>query len=169
MPGYQTLLSGGSTQDLGTLRVDHDFSDKDHVYVVYNASAQTQANALVQSPYIGLGLTQNDRRNDTISASYTRAFTNTIINEARGGINHQKLRRHSNTTLGGFLGSIGFDQSDVDAYGAVVGASELDTFGHPAISFAGAFASFANGGRNTDRPLDQDLATFGDTLTWVDG
>ena len=169
VPGYQTLLSGGSTQDLGTLRVDHDFSDKDHVYVVYNASAQTQANALVQSPYIGLGLTQNDRRNDTISASYTRAFTNTIINEARGGFNHQKLRRHSNTTLGGFLGSIGFDQSDVDAYGAVVGASELDTFGHPAISFAGAFASFANGGRNTDRPLDQDLATFGDTLTWVVG
>ena len=169
VPGYQTLLSGQSIQDLGTLRVDHDFGDKDHVYVVYNASGQTVANALVQAPYTGLGLRQTDRRNDTVSVSYTRTFSSNVINEARGGFNHQKLRTHSNTTLGGFLSSIGFDQSQVDAYGNVVGSTELDTFGHPAISFSNRFATFANGGRNTDRPLDQDLVTFGDTLTWVLG
>jgi hypothetical protein len=169
VPGYRTILPGRSVQDLGTLRVDHDFSERDHVYVTYNAAAQIFANTLVQVPYTGLGLTQNDRRNDTISASYTRAFSNTVVNEARGGINHQKLRRHSNTTLGGFLSSIGFDQSDIDAYGAVVGSNELETFGHMAVNFSGAFATFQNGGRNTDRPLDQDLATFGDTLTWVIG
>jgi len=167
VPGYRNSLSGRSVQDLGTLRVDHDFSDKDRVYVVYNAAGQTVANALVQTPYLGLGLTQNDRRNDTISVSYARTFTNNVINEARAGFNHQKLRRHSNTTLDGFLSSIGFDQSDIDAYGAVVGAPELATFGHTAINFSGRFATFQNGGRNTDRPLDQDLATFGDTLTWV--
>src|SRR5207244_10812842 len=48
-------------------------------------------------------------------------------------------------------------------------APELQTHGHPAISFSGAFATFQNGGRNTDRPLDQNLFTFGDTLTWVFG
>ena len=169
VPGYQTLLSGQSIQDLGTLRVDHDFGDKDHVYVVYNASGQTVANALVQAPYTGLGLRQTDRRNDTVSVSYTRTFSSNVINEARGGFNHQKLRTHSNTTLGGFLSSIGLDQSQVDAYGNVVGSTELDTFGHPAISFSNRFATFANGGRNTDRPLDQDLVTFGDTFTWVLG
>ena len=169
IPGYQTLLPGRSVQDLGTLRVDHDFSEKDHFYVTYNASGQTIANTLVQAPYTGLGLTQNDRRNDTISASYTRVITNNLVNEARGGFNFQKLRRHSNNTLEGFLSSIGFDQSDVDAYAAVVGAPELKTFGHTAINFSGRFATFANGGRNTDRPLDQNLVTFGDTLTWVIG
>jgi hypothetical protein len=169
VPGYQTLLPGREVQDLGTLRVDHDFSDNNHLYVVYNAAGQTTANSLVQAPYTGLGLTQNDRRNDTISVSFTHAFSSRVVNEARAGFNHQKLRRHSNTTLGGFLSSIGFDQSDIDAYGAVAGTAELATFGHPAINFSNRFATFQNGGRNTDRPLDQDLATFGDTLTWVVG
>jgi hypothetical protein len=167
VPDFATLLPGRAVQDLGTLRVDHDFSEKDHVYVVYNAAGATQANTLVQAPYTGLGLTQNDRRNNTVSISYTRMFNNSMVNEARGGFNRQRLRRHSNTTLQSFLSSIGFDQSDIDAYGSVVGASELKTFGHPAILFNGAFADFRNGGRNTDRPLDQNLATFGDTLSWV--
>jgi hypothetical protein len=168
VPGYQTILSGRSVQDLGTLRVDHDFSEKDRVYVTYNPSARTWADTEVQVPYTGLGLAQNVRRNDTISISYTRVFNSSIVNEARGGFNRQKLFRQSNTTLEGFLSSIGFDQSDIDAYGAVVGPNELKTFGHPAVTFSrNRFAAFQNGGRNTDRPQDQNLATFGDTFTWV--
>jgi Carboxypeptidase regulatory-like domain/TonB dependent receptor len=171
VPEFQTLDSGHSVQDLGTLRIDHNFGDRNQVYGVYNASGQTAANSFVQSPYTGLGLTQNERRNDTLSFSYTRTFSSSVINEARAGFNHQRLRRHSNTTLGGFLSSIGLDQAAIDAYGAVVGPNELDTFGHTAIDFRGGskFAVFGNGGRNTNRPLDQDLLTFGDTFTWVLG
>ena len=171
VPEFQTLDSGHSIQDLGTLRVDHNFGDKNQVYGVYNASGQTAASSFVQAPYTGLGLTQNERRNDTLSFSYTRTFSANVINEARAGFNHQRLRRHSNTTLNSFLSSIGFDQAAIDAYGAVVGPSELDTFGHPAIDFRGGskFAFFQNGGRNTNRPLDQDLLTFGDTFNWVIG
>jgi hypothetical protein len=167
--GYQTLLPGRSVRDVGTLRVDHDFTDRDHVYVVYNGAANTAANTVVQTPYTGLGLSQLVGRNNTLSVSYTRFFGDHVVNELRGGFNQQKLKRHSNTTLEGFLSSIGFDQSDIAAYGAVVGASELTTFGHPAVTFGRNFAIFQNGGRNTDRPLDQNLATFGDTLTWVLG
>jgi hypothetical protein len=164
---FRTLLPGRAVQDLGTLRIDHEFTENDHVYGTYNASGQTTANTFVQAPYTGLGLSQLDRRNDTVSVSYTHVFNSNIVNETRGGFNRQKLFRHSNTTLGSFLSSIGFDQSDIDAYGAVVGPAELDTFGHPAISFSNRFATFQNGGRNTDRPMDQNLATFGDTFTWV--
>jgi hypothetical protein len=167
IPAFQTTLPGRSIQDLGTLRVDHDFSEKDRVYVTYNAAGQTSASNLVQAPYTGLGLTQNERRNDTVSASYTRVFTPNVVNELRGGFNRQKLFLHSNTTLQSFLSSIGFDQSDIDAYGAVAGAGELTTFGHPGISFSNRFATFNVGNRNTDRPQDQNLVTFGDTFTWV--
>jgi hypothetical protein len=167
--GYQTILSGNSIQDIGTLRLDHDFSDRNHIYGVYNVSAQVNATTPVVSPYTGLGLTQNDRRNNTVSLSFTHAFRATVANEARGGFNRQSLLRHSNTTLEGFLSSIGFDQSDIDAYGSVVGPFALSTFGHPAINFSGTFATFSNGGRNTFRPLDQNLVTFGDTLTWIVG
>jgi hypothetical protein len=167
--GFQTILPGNSTQDVGTLRVDHDFSERNHLYGVYNASARVNANNPVVNPFTGLGLTQSNRRNNTVSLSYTHAFRDTVVNEARGGFNRQKLLLHSNTTLEGFLSSIGFDQSDIDAYGSVVGPFALSTFGHPAVNFSGTFATFTNGGRNTFRPLDQNLITFGDTLTWIVG
>jgi len=106
-----------------------------------------------------------------VALSFAHAFRSTIVNEARGGFNRQGLLRHSNTTLQSFLSSIGCDQSDIDAYGSVVGPFPLSTFGHPAILFtgSGAFASLTNGRTNTFRPLDQNLVTFGDTLTWIVG
>jgi hypothetical protein len=169
IPNYQTQLSGRDTLDTGSLRLDHDFSAKDHVYASYNTSAETSATSPVVSPYTGLGLTQNNRQNQTVQISYTRVFKPTLVNEMRGGFNKQNLLEHSNTTLQGFLTSIGFDASDIAAYGSVVGQFALGTFGHPAISFNKSFATFTNGGRNTYRPQDQDLITFGDTLTWVLG
>src|SRR5207244_2286416 len=130
-------------------------------YVVYNGSAQSgqnsgspNANAVV-APYTGLGLTQNDRLNHTVSVSYTRIFRANVVNEARGGFNQQNLLRRSNSTLQGFLQNIGFDQSDIQAYGSVVGPFALSTYGHPAVSWSNAFATFSNGGRNTYRPMDQ--------------
>jgi len=169
--GYHTILSGNSIQDVGTLRLDHDFSERNHLYGVYNVSAQINASSPVVSPFTGLGLTQNDRKNHTVSLSYLHSFKTSLINEGRGGFNRQGLLRHSNTTLRGFLSSIGFGQSDIDAYGSVVGPFALSSFGHPAILFTGGgtFTNFSNGGRNTFRPLDQNLITFGDTLTWVVG
>src|SRR5256886_2387352 len=167
--GFQTILPGNSTQDIGTLRLDHDFSERNHLYGVYNVSAQGKPNFPGGRPLSGLGLTPNDRKHHNPSLSYLHSVKPSLINEARGGFNRQGLLRHSNTTLEGFLSSIGFDQSDIDAYGAVVGPFALSTFGHPAISFSNTFATFTNGGRNTFRPLDQNLITFGDTLTWVVG
>src|SRR5215469_5306572 len=149
--------------------MDHDFSEKHHVYPSYHTSAETSATSPVVSPDTGLGLTQNNRQNQTVQLSYTRIFKPTLVNEARGGFNKQNLLEHSNTTLQGFLSSIGFDAADIAAYGSVVGPFALSTLGHPAINFSNTFATFTNGGRNTYRPQDQNLFTFGDTLTWVRG
>ena len=116
----------------------------------------------------GLGLTQRDIRDNTVSLSYSRIIHNNLINEARGGFNREFNFTHSNTTLQSFLSSIGFDQSAVDAYAAVVGTSQLPTHGHPFIELGSDFVAFGrNGDRNTERELHQYLATFGDTLTWV--
>ena len=165
---FQTLMPSLTTRDLGTVRIDHDFSDRDHVYGVYNTQALSGGNSAVRSPFTGLGLTQQDQRTHTLSLSYLRTIRNNLINEARGGFNREFVFRHSNTTLGSFLSSIGFDQNAVDAYGAVVGPDQLQTHGHTVISYGSAFTSFdRSGNRNTDRQESQYLATFGDTLTWV--
>ena len=169
VPGYSTSVPSRSGLDTGTLRIDHDFSDANHLYGVYHASASKIAVTPVVVPYTGLGLSKTDRLNHTVSLSFTHVFTQNLVNEARGGFNKQGLFTHSNTTLQGFLESIGFSPADIAAYGAVVGPSQLTTFGHPAVSFGSGFTPFSNGGRNTNRPLDQNLATFGDTFTWALG
>jgi len=167
--GFQTLLPGRDVRDVGTIRIDHDFTDRDHVYGVYNGAGRTRALNSVQIPYTGLGLSQTVNRNDTFSLSYTRVLGDHALNELRGGFNRQPLLTRSNTTLEGFLSSIGFDQTDIAAYGAVVGTSELTTHGHPAITFGSNFAAFGKGGSSTDRPQSQNLITFGDTFTWLLG
>jgi len=42
-------------------------------------------------------------------------------------------------------------------------------FQYAIVSGTPVHAGIPNGGRNTDRPLDQKLATFGDTVTWSKG
>jgi hypothetical protein len=167
-PHYTTSVPGHSGQDEGTARVDHNFSDADRIYGVYHVSAENIALSPVVTVYTGLGLSQTDRKNHTVSLSYTHVFSPRIVNEVRGGFNKQHLYTHSNTTLGGFLSSIGFSSADVAALGAVVGPDELNTHGHLAVTL-GRFQAFSNGGRNTDRPADQNIDTFGDTLTWTLG
>ncbi len=164
---FQTLLPGGTTRDLGTFRVDHDFGDRDRIYAVYEAQSSVGTGSSVVSPFTGLGLRQTDIRDNTLSVSYLRTIRNNLINEARGGFNREHNLLHSNTTLQGFLSSIGLDSSAIDAYAAVVGQDQLSTHGHTQISYGSNFVAFGSGGRNTEREQSQYPTTFGDTLTWV--
>ncbi|MDQ3013427.1 MAG: carboxypeptidase-like regulatory domain-containing protein, partial [Acidobacteriota bacterium] len=162
-------LPGRTERDLGTVRIDHDLTSKDKLAAVYNIQPRTQATAAVATPYTGLGLTNNEQTNHTLSLSHTHIFADNLVNEARGGFNYQFLFRSSNTTPTSFLESVGFDTNDIAAYFAVVGEGARPTIGHVGVSFGNSFATFGTGGRNTFRPQDQKLYTFGDTLTWIKG
>ncbi|MBK7927645.1 MAG: TonB-dependent receptor [Bryobacterales bacterium] len=166
---FSTTMPGQSNRNLGTLRVDHDFNENDRMYVVYNAQSREFATSLVAAPFTPLGLTQNEQRADTVSVSETHLFGPTVINEVRGGFNRVPLLRRSNTVMRNFLQGIGFSEGDIQAYGDVIGQGALDTYGHPAVNIGSAFQGLSNGGRNTYRPQDQNLITFGNTLTWVKG
>lgn len=167
---FFTNEPGIATRHLGTLRLDHDFSERDRGFVAYNVAPLDSRNAAVSpAAYTGLGLTNRHSMNHTLSVSETHLFRPNLINEARGGFNLQESYLRSNQTLRDFLTRIGFDSSDITAYGQVIGPQNLDTHGHPAVQFGSGIASFTNGGRNTERPQDQSLVTVGDTLTWVKG
>ena len=167
IPSYSTSVKGSNGQNLGDLRIDHDFNDSNRLFGVYHGSSQNAASSPVSSPYTGLGLLQNDRLNSAMSLSYTHVFSQNLVNEARGGYNRQKFYTHSNTTLQSFLSDIGFSAADITAYGAVVGPAELAVHGNPSISFGSSgFTPIKSGGRSSDRNLNQNLITFGDTVTW---
>ena len=156
------------TRDLLTARVDHDFSQHDRIYGVYNYQKTPSSTAAYAGVFPAFGLLVSDRKNETLSFSYSHVFATNLINEARGGFNNESFLRHAPFTLSEYLSSIGFSGADITATGAVLGPTALDTFGQTAL-FVGSYASISNGGRSVNRTLDQKLITFGDTLTWVKG
>lgn len=162
-------VTAENTRDLYTARIDHDFSPNDKFYAVYNYQKNPQRAAqFAGAGYPAFGLRVDERSNQTLSFSYTRIFSPTVINEARGGFNTQNEFRRASQTLREFLSKIGFSESDITAYGSVVGAAALDTYGQPGITI-GPYAAITGNNRSANRTLDQKLITFGDTLTWIKG
>jgi outer membrane receptor protein involved in Fe transport len=164
---YQNM-PGLMTRDLFTLRGDHDFSDNDKFYAVYNYQKRDGSRFINVSPLPSFGLAQLEGSNHTLSLSYTKIISPTVVNEARGGFNVQDQYRHGNQTTREFLAGVGFNEQEITSYGAIVGERLLDSFGHPGFTI-GSFQAIGTGARNIDRSFDQRLATFGDTLTWVKG
>jgi hypothetical protein len=168
MLGYYNLVPQHGHRDLGSARLDHDFTERDRYYLSFNTQSTSSMGSAVASPFIALGLIQRDIQDYTVSNSYTKIVKPTLVNEVRGGINYENNFAHGNLTLRQFMQSVGFNAAEVGAWGNVVGPAELDTYGHIAISL-GNFAGIGNGGRSIYRPLDQHLVTVGDTLLWQRG
>lgn len=158
-----------TTRDLATFRVDRTFSNKNSVYAVYNYQNNPHHTGAAANPLPGFGLRRIDRTNHTLALSFTHLFSSKLVNEARGGFNLQREYIRNNQTVGQFLSSIGFDQSDLAAYGSVVGSPVLNLFGEPAITLGSFGTLVSNGGRSADRPRDQNNLTFGDTISWTVG
>jgi len=167
--GYQTTVPSRSGQRMGDLRIDHVVNNSNRFYGVYHASSQNISSNPVAAPFTGLGLLQTTRLNNMVSLSYTHVFSPHMVNEARGGFNLQHLYTHANTTLQSFLQTAGFSAADIDAYASVVGKDQLPVYGNTLINFGSGYSRFGNGGRSANRPLNQNLITFGDTLTWTLG
>ena len=165
---YFNLVPQHGTRDLGTFRIDHDFTERDRYYTSFNIQNLNADGSAVASPFTAIGLLTTAIQDYTVSNSYLKIVSPTLVNEVRGGLNFENNFRHGRITLSQFMQSVGFNADEVKAYGNVVGPAELDTFGHIAINL-GNFQGIGNGGRSIFRPLDQHLITLGDTLTWQKG
>jgi hypothetical protein len=161
-------IPGLLTRDLATLRVDHDFSASDKFYAVYNYQIRNGNRNPVLNPFPAFGLLAQHQNNHTLSLSHTHIFSNAVVNELRGGLNYQFLFRRANQTERDFLAGVGFNQDEITTIGNILGSDVLNTGGHTAFTMA-PFQNIANGGRNTNRNLDQKLYTFGDTMSWNTG
>jgi hypothetical protein len=168
-PNFVRNIPGLINRDLSTLRIDHDFSERDKLFGVYNFQVVAgEQRSLAVSPLPAFGLRTQHQTNHTLSLSYTHLFSNSMVNELRGGYNFQYLFRRGNQRVQDFLSSVGFNQSEIAAYSAVVGPGIVDLAGEVAFTMA-PFSQIPNGGRSIDRKLDQKLVTFGDTITWIRG
>jgi len=162
-------LPGLLTRDLATLRIDHDFSERNKFFAVYNFQDNSGSRRnLAVSPLPAFGLLSQHQTNHTLSLSFTHLFSNTFVNELRGGFNIQNLFRRGNQSNRDFLSSVGFNDAEISTIGSILGSDLLDTAGPVRFTFA-PFTGIGNGGRSINRNLDQHLATFGDSMTWTTG
>ncbi|PWT90998.1 MAG: hypothetical protein C5B55_08825 [Blastocatellia bacterium] len=162
-------VPGLLTRDLATLRIDRDFSDKDKFFAVYTFQDNPgNRRTLAISPLPAFGLLSQHQTNHTLSLSYTRLFSNSLVNELRGGFNVQNLFRRGNQRNRDFLANVGFNDGEITTIGSILGSDLLDTAGPTRFTIA-PFTGIGNGGRSINRNLDQKLATFGDTATWTKG
>lgn len=164
---YYQNFPGLITRDLFTGRIDHDFSDKDKFYAVYNYQKRNGVRAFTAN-LPSLGLRDQEGANHTLALSYTRVFSPSVVNEARGGFNKQDQYTHAKQTVREFLSGIGFNDQEITSYSNVVGKDLVDSFGHVAFTIMGP-RNLNAGGRSVDRSFDQSLATFGDTVTVIRG
>jgi len=132
--GYYNLVPQHGTRDLGSFRIDHDFTDRDRYYLSFNTVNTNSDGSAVASPFMSLGLLQRSIQDYTVANSYAKIVTPRLVNEVRGGINFENNFSHGNLTLGQFMQSVGFNADELKAYGCVVGPAELDTYGQIAIS-----------------------------------
>ena len=51
-------LTGSNSQNMGDLRIDHDFNDSNRLYGVYHESSQKTASSPVSAPCTRLGFTE---------------------------------------------------------------------------------------------------------------
>jgi carboxypeptidase family protein/TonB-dependent receptor-like protein len=163
---YNATNKGLITRDLVTSRIDHDFNERDRFYVTYNGAFPDGSRSLVGQPYKSLGTLVAQQTNNTLSLSHIHVFNPRFINEARGGFNSQNRYVHDPNRASDFLKNIGFQQADLDAYAAVVGKDALDSYGQVGITY-GPYTTLPGGGRNADRPRDDEAITFGDTISWI--
>ena len=163
---YNDSVKNAVTRDLVTTRIDHDFTERDRLFVTYNGSFPDGTSSLVGSPWRSLGTLVTQQTNNTVSLSHTHVFNPRLISEARGGINYQNRYVHDPKRAIDFLKSIGFQQADLDAYSAVVGQLALNSYGQVQIQY-GPYPVLPGGGRSADRPRDDELITIGDTVSWI--
>jgi hypothetical protein len=163
---FNATTKGLITRDLVTSRIDHDFTEHDRFYVTYNGAFPDGSRSLVGQPFNSLGTLVAQQTNNTVSLSETHIFSPRLINEARGGFNSQNRYVHNPNRASDFLKTIGFSPADVAAYSAVVGPLALNAFGQVGVTY-GPYPTIPGGGRNADRPRDDETVTFGDTISWI--
>jgi len=169
MQRFLAFLPGHVNRDLGTLRIDHDFSDSNKFSVAASATNESGRSTPVASPFTGLGLSVSDRTNRTFALSYVHLFINKAVNEFRAGYDQQQILITGNNTLRQFLQGIGFDGRDVQAYGDVIGPNLLNTFGHVSLQFGDGFDGLPNANAQVFGNTKENEFSFGDALFIIKG
>jgi hypothetical protein len=146
-------------EDFGTARVDHIFSGKDSVAVVYTVDDSADQTATYINPYMADATTL---REQVLSLEETHVFSSTLLNAARVGFSRASYFFTGEPTPGTPAAMVSPFLSGLPFVGAVVVGGSAASNPAAQIALAGS-----NNGSNLD--LHRNLFTYEDQLAWTKG
>ena len=146
-------------EDFGTARVDHIFSDKDSIGVVYTVDDSADQTATYINPFMADATTL---REQVVSIEETHVFSPTLLNTARVGFSRAGYYFTGEPTPGTAAATVSPFLSGLPFVGAVVVGGSAASNPAAQIALAGS-----NNGSNLD--LHRNLFAYEDQMAWTKG
>jgi hypothetical protein len=165
---YRQILPLSRDRERADLRIDHELTGKDSVFVRTSWQGRdpdaftfesTGANG--GSGLTNLGLLDRSSKAVTIATGWTRIWSGTVVNEFRGGYSLDSRNRRSRFVAGDFAPTFG-----IDIPALAVGAP-----GFPQFQFSAPNrpSSIQDQRQNTSRDLRQSSFSLSSSTTWLTG
>ena len=146
-------------EDFGTARVDHIFSDKDSVGVIYTVDDSADQTATAINPFMA---DATSLREQVVSVEETHVFSPTLLNTARVGFSRANYFFTGEPTPGTPAATVSPFLSGLPFVGAVVVGGSAASNPAAQIALAGS-----NNGSNLN--LHRNLFTYEDQAAWTKG
>jgi hypothetical protein len=146
-------------EDFGTARVDHIFSDKDSLGVIYTVDDSADQTATAINPYMS---DATSLREQVVSIEETHVFSPTFLNTARIGFSRASYFFTGEPTPGTSAATVAPFLPGLPFVGAVVVGGSAASNPAAQIALAGS-----NNGSNLN--LHRNLFTYEDQMAWTKG
>jgi hypothetical protein len=164
---YQQFVPQTSNRHRADLRLDHEASSKDSLFL--RGSYQYRDPAGIQfeagNALTNLGIRDTRLTTATAIAGWTKILSPTMVNEFRVGYNYDKSSRQSRYTVGEVNAQLGLETAP---------SLSPDRPGFPSLQFAGGSAAtrpvnISDGARNADRTIEQNSFSISNNFSMVAG
>ena len=163
---YRQILPLSRDRDRTDLRIDHELTSKDSVFVRTSWQRRDPDAFTFEATGSGAGLTNLgtlDRSSKavTVATGWTKIFATSVVNEFRGGYSLDSRNRRSRFIAGDVASQLGIDIPPLAATAP----------GFPQFQFSGASrpAVIQDQRQNTFRDLRQSSFSLSSSTTWVTG
>ncbi len=165
---YRQIVPLTRTRDRADARIDHELTTNDSLFGRFSWQRRDPDAFTFESTggnggggLTNLGTLARDSRAITVATGWTRIFSNSIVNEFRGGYSEDVRNRRSQYVAGDVGASLGIEVPEL----------ARTVPGFPQFIFAGANrpSDIRDQRQNTFRDLDQAAFSLSNNTTWVKG
>jgi hypothetical protein len=161
---YQQFVPVTRKRQRVDLRIDHELSPKDQVFIRGSYQYRNPAGVYFEAGNLNnLPIIDSQLHTAAAIAGWTKIFSPTVVNEMRIGYNYDKSMRQSNYVAEDVSRQVGIEPAP-----SLVGTGK---YGFPSINYSGSNnpIRIQDAGRNVDRTLRQNSFSISNNTTFVLG